>query len=292
MGQHQHRGVHSLRLTEFRGRLALDDVETGEVDALARACEAADGTDLKLELAVTSEGPAPAHWLARRDGRLIGYCGADDGADPEVCGMVHPRQRRAGVGAALLERMTDSLRARGRSSALVICEDVAPVAETWMARLGGTRAHSELRMVRPAGLTAPAPAGESILRRAEPGDVDGLVDLLSSGFPEHREAIRRLVGSRTGQDESLVAEDSSGIVATVRVVSRPRRKMIYGLVVREDLRGQRIGTRVMSEVLRLPEVAGSEIALEVEPGNAPAVRLYEGFGFQTSTTYRYLRLPL
>ena len=35
-----------------------------------------------------------------------------------------------------------------------------------------------------------------------------------------------------------------------------------------------------------------EVGLEVNPENTPAVRLYERFGFETVTTYRYMRLPI
>ena len=42
------------------------------------------------------------------------------------------------------------------------------------------------------------------------------------------------------------------------------------------------------ERLRTEGVA--DVGLEVDPENTPAVRLYERFGFETVTTYRYMRL--
>ena len=67
--------------------------------------------------------------------------------------------------------------------------------------------------------------------------------------------------------------------------------MSYGLVIDKDRGGQRLGTRVVAVVVdRLRSQGVIEVGLEVDPDNTPAVRLYERFGFQTVTTYRYLRL--
>ena len=67
--------------------------------------------------------------------------------------------------------------------------------------------------------------------------------------------------------------------------------MIYGFVIDKERRGQRLGTRMLEAVLtRLRAEGVAEVGLEVDPENTPAVRLYKAFGFETVTTYRYLRL--
>ena len=68
--------------------------------------------------------------------------------------------------------------------------------------------------------------------------------------------------------------------------------MIYGFVIDERRRGARLGTRMLAAVMaRLRAHGIPEVGLEVNPENTPAVRLYERFGFETVTTYRYMRLP-
>jgi len=41
---------------------------------------------------------------------------------------------------------------------------------------------------------------------------------------------------------------------------------------------------------RLSAAGVTEVGLEVDPDNAPAVRVYQAFGFEAITTYRYMRL--
>ena len=69
--------------------------------------------------------------------------------------------------------------------------------------------------------------------------------------------------------------------------------MIYGFVIDERRRGERIGTRMLATVLdQLRAERVAEVGLEVNPDNTPATRLYERYGFQTVTTYRYMRLAV
>jgi ribosomal protein S18 acetylase RimI-like enzyme len=213
--------------------------------------------------------------------------------------MVHPRRRREGIGAALLDRALAFCAARSRTSALVICEDAMPVAGDWMGRRGGTHDSTELRMVLDLTATPPpvaTPAGEPLLtlRQASGNDRRVLVDLLSGGFEGFdrtllEEMIRR--GEDAG-DESLIAWEGDQPVGTLRLVDIPRRAMVYGLVIRTALRGRGYGTATMRSALAILRGRGApQVSLEVEPDNSPAVRLYQGFGFRTVTTYRYWRVP-
>jgi ribosomal protein S18 acetylase RimI-like enzyme len=63
-------------------------------------------------------------------------------------------------------------------------------------------------------------------------------------------------------------------------------------VIDRNRRGRGLGTRMLHAALARLSAAGvTEVGLEVDPENAPAVRLYQAFGFETITTYRYMRLP-
>ena len=69
--------------------------------------------------------------------------------------------------------------------------------------------------------------------------------------------------------------------------------MIYGFVIDKGRRGERLGTRMLAGVMAQLRGEGvAEVGLEVDPENTPAVRLYERFGFETVTTYRYMRLAV
>lgn len=55
---------------------------------------------------------------------------------------------------------------------------------------------------------------------------------------------------------------------------------LHKIMVHPEFRGQGIGSALMKQAL---QTATSVVLLTVNPDNIPAVRLYEGFGFQTRT---------
>jgi ribosomal protein S18 acetylase RimI-like enzyme len=201
------------------------------------------------------------------------------------------------VATALLGEVRAAAGRRGRESFLVICEDSGPVALAWMRRLGATAAAAERRMT----LRLPSGSGDAgrrdrpvktrlELRSPGRGDRAALIGLLEDGFSESaQQVVDRLGAAPDG--ESLVAVDGSTVVGTLRLTTGSKRSMIYGFVIDRERRGQGLGTRMLDAALARLSAAGvAEVGLEVDPENAPAVRLYRAFGFETVTTYRYMRL--
>ena len=275
--------------------------ELEAVKALQFTCEKAGGQDLKLVLRDSRDNldwrQAPSQFLAVREKEIVGYVGVDDGQDAEICGMIHPRHRRAGIGTALLESALRAAAAMGRQSVLVICEDVAPAAVDWMRRRGGTLEMSEMRMVlgldrageKPNPSTGPTVA----LRESTAEDRPVLRHLLREGFPEtDDEVLDRMLSSHdTVEQESVIAWAGERPVGTMRLIETPERAMVYGLVNDRAVRGTGYGGAAMRAALDLlRQRGGTEVSLEVLPDNEPAVRLYTRLGFKTVTTYRYMRV--
>ncbi|MFI5287729.1 MAG: GNAT family N-acetyltransferase [Candidatus Dormibacteria bacterium] len=264
------------------GRARLGGEDRSNVDRVRRACEAAEPLDLKVELDEADHLGRPIHFLASAGDDVIGYAGLTAGDEAEVCGMVHPSWRGRGVGHALLAHLQTAGSDLGRASMLVICEDAGPVAIDWMRRLGASRESAERRMVvRLMATGTPSTADAPLeVRPASDADHDRVVELLGEEFSDRPEE-RRLVGL-----------DGAGIVGTLRLIESSQRTMIYGFVIDEGRRNTRLGTRMLAAVFeRLRADGVDEVGLEVDPDNIPAVRLYERFGFETVTTYRYMRLP-
>jgi ribosomal protein S18 acetylase RimI-like enzyme len=246
----------------------LTPVQCEAVIALKGECEAAQSIDLKLELAEADSGTQVNTFLAYAGAQLLGYCGIDAGAEAEVCGMVHPAHRRAGIGTGMLEAAIEAAATGGRTSVLVICEDAAPIAGDWMRRRDATLSQSEHRMLLALHRSAPPPGPTGTLRRADAGE---------------RQTV--------GRDETLVAYAGPTLIGTVRLVHSRTRSMIYGFVVDGALRGQGHGGAMLRATLERLRARGvSEVGLEVDPDNTAAVRLYTRFGFRVVTTYRYMRL--
>ena len=132
-----------------------------------------------------------------------------------------------------------------------------------------------------------APAGRPVssdppleVRPASDADHDAVVAVLGEEFIDHRQ--RRLVGV-----------EGATVVGTLRLIDASQRTMIYGFVIDERRRGQRLGTRMLAAVIAQLRAEGvGDVGLEVDPENTPAIRLYERFGFETVTTYRYMRLSI
>jgi ribosomal protein S18 acetylase RimI-like enzyme len=279
------------------GRTRLGPGDRRGIERLREVCESADPLDLKLELAEADVSGQPIHFLAEADGEVVGYAAITAVVNAEACGMVHPAFRRRGVATALLSEVRGAAARRGRESFLVICEDSGPVALAWMRRLGATAAAAERRMTLQlssgsAGAGRTDRAMETRLGLRPPGDADraALISLLEDGFSENAQQVAERLGAAT-DDESLVAVDAGNVVGTLRITMTSKRSMIYGFVVDREQRGRGLGTRMLDATLSRLSAAGvTEVGLEVDPENTPAVRLYRAFGFETVTTYRYMRL--
>lgn len=265
-----------------RGRARLDAVDRTRIEGLRRACEAAEPLDLKIELDESEPLERPIHFLAVSGDEVIGYAGVTHGDEAETCGMVHPAWRRQGVGTTLLGAVRGAAASLGRRSILVICEDAGPTAIEWMQRLGATLDSAERRMILPlTGLSVLAADAPLQIRPATDADRDTVVAIIGEEFDDYPDE-RRLVGIDGGE-----------VVGTLRLTGTAQRSMIYGFVIDESRRGQRLGTRMLAPVIdQLRAEGGVEVGLEVDPDNTPALRLYERYGFSPVTTYRYMCLAV
>jgi len=287
-----------MREWTVAARASLGPGDRRRIEHLREACESAEPLDLKLELDEADGSGQPIHFLAEADGDVIGYAAITAGVDAEACAMVHPAWRRRGMATALLGAVRAAAGRLRRESFLVICEDSGPVALAWMRRLGATAAAAEWRMtlrLRPGAADAgwPGRRAEASLELHRPTRADraALISLLADGFSESAEQVADRLARRT-DGESLVAVDGGQVVGTLRLTTTSRRSMIYGFVIDKQRRGRGLGTRMLGAVLDRLSAAGiTDVGLEVDPDNTPAVRLYQAFGFETITTYRYMRLP-
>jgi RimJ/RimL family protein N-acetyltransferase len=136
------------------------------------------------------------------------------------------------------------------------------------------------------------------IRRATPHDANALVELAES---VGREEGRWILGTgpwRSISDERrylrsiqrypdaavLVAEDAGHIVGRLSLSRDPhpasRHVADVGLMVAESHRRRGVGTALLDEAVTWARSAGvSKLELHVFPWNAPALGLYESFGF-------------
>lgn len=113
--------------------------------------------------------------------------------------------------------------------------------------------------------------------------------------PKKKEEVkeRNLSIEQSGQEILCTRADEEGLFSC-RI--RPYRDgyYIYGVLVREDMRGKGIATAAMRELLaridELPSaVATGGLYLQVGSYNESAMRLYRGLDFRTETEFVYYR---
>jgi RimJ/RimL family protein N-acetyltransferase len=137
------------------------------------------------------------------------------------------------------------------------------------------------------------------VRRAEQTDAPALVELAHAVSGEEGRWILATEGWRSVGDERrylktvqrhpdaavFVAEDDASIVGRLSLARDPhpasRHVADLGLMVAESHRRRGIGTLLLNEAVSWGRSVGvRKLELHVFPWNAPALQLYESFGFE------------
>ena len=139
------------------------------------------------------------------------------------------------------------------------------------------------------------------VRAREPRDIEAVHEVMSCpGVTRGTMQLpyRSLEGRREQyaqprlETHSLVAEIDSRVIGVLglHIESPSRRRHVgsIGMAVHDDFQGQGVGSALMAAMINLADnwLNLRRIELEVYTDNAPAIRLYEKFGFVTEGTMR------
>jgi mycothiol synthase len=220
------------------------------------------------------------------DGSLAGY--AQVGRDGTAELVVHPDQRRKGVGRMLLDRILSLGAAR------VWAHGDHPGAAALASAGGLTRTRSLWQMRRPLKDLLPEPvlpAGVTI-RSFEPGDESGWLAVNAAAFADHPEQGR---WTMTDLSQRLAEPwfDPAGLFVAFRgermvgfhwtKVERPDEGEVYVLGVDPAEQGTGLGRALLLIGLRRLRDRGlGQVTLYVEESNVGARRLYSSMGFVRS----------
>jgi putative acetyltransferase len=141
------------------------------------------------------------------------------------------------------------------------------------------------------------------VRRVEPSDYEAVQRILAAPkvvwgtlqlpFPSAEQWRRRLAEPREDLIRLVALVDDDEVVGLLGLQTfpnAPRRRHAgrLGMMVRDDWQGQGVGTALMEAAMDLADnwLNLKRLELTVYTDNAPALRLYEKFGFVTEGTLR------
>jgi ribosomal protein S18 acetylase RimI-like enzyme len=91
------------------------------------------------------------------------------------------------------------------------------------------------------------------------------------------------VGGSTAVFLALAGDEPVGMAGAFEPDEAPNRRRVFGVWVEPALRSQGVGRKLVETVMAWAEAVGADlIELWVNESNDPAVRLYEGLGFERS----------
>lgn len=279
----------------------LTPTELDGVSELEAVCQQADGGRLKLEWSALRnrvEGQTNDFiWLV--DGAVLGFVGLYQWRpiDLELCGMVHPRWRRAGIGSALYGAAAAEVARRSPRNALLIVDRNLESGRCFAEAFGGVLDHSEHRMQQARQPEERAGVPLVRVRPAGPADAEFVTACAAAAFEEEVPAVdladaavlSRLIGGTT----VIEAASSGERVGVLRVEREGGAASIYGFAVLPAEQGKGYGRAALLTVTSQLHRSGvGVVSLEVLATNDSALHLYTTCGFDPIGTEDYYSMPI
>lgn len=290
-------------------RPGLTAAEVSEAEPLLRACDAHEELALPLDLEPSEPGddPASRHLLYYESGALLGYLHLTGLRVPpsrhpaEVCGMVHPDQRRRGIGRRLLDAAGDLCRQHGVPRWNLVADEAGVSGKSFAAAVGGRFRLAEHRLLLdPAAVPPPEPRPEPLaLRRATPDDIPVAARIGAAAFGDSPDAIAApFTDDLRHPDRRLYLAAREGAanaeaIGCLRVVPTPSGVYITAFAVLPEHQGRGYGRQILLRtVATLLSEGWPTILIEVEAENRHALALYRACGFREIRSYGFYELPL
>lgn len=283
MNKDQHDGI--VRVA------ALSDAQRAAIVDLAALCREHEGLDLPLNLDPSEQVGASDQILSVIGDTIVGCVSLDGDAEIELCGMVHPTQRRCGIGRALLAAALTECRRRA-ASAMLICDHASAAGSAFAAAVGGVSCGGEHRMLLDVATVRPRLCEGMELRRAGEQDAELFAHMTAMAFEDPPGGVRaRVVKWLQQPPQHLYIATLAGVpIASLRASTNVAESRVYICTfgVLPAYRGRGYGRRVLGELIERLQVEGwRDIRIEVATDNHSAIAAYRACGFYAVTTYDF-----
>jgi mycothiol synthase len=294
--------IRSFRPEDFGGYVQLN-VEAEELDPTGRCTSA---QVLSEALGRPNHVPEEDLFVAEAAGKVVGYVDvrSELGIGRAVLDcLVHPEQRRKGLGTDLFHRASHRAREVGARVVHVSVLEENAAGKGLLAKLGFgfVRRFLELRRELSGLHLADAGQGALLSRHLQPGEEGKLAQIQNRSFAGTwgynptavEDVVYRLNMSGSSPEDVILIFAADRPVGYCWTLVDPEASAaagtnvgrIYMLGVDPDYRGSGIGKQALLAGLAHLKSKGIEVAeLTVDSQNAAACALYESGGFEISST--------
>ncbi|MGC6770276.1 GNAT family N-acetyltransferase [Enterococcus sp. LJL51] len=256
----------------------LDTNEQTAIEALRVSLEK-KGIAHKLDLDYLAENKHTKHLLFWTDKQLTAY-GVLTSYDPEELEVTIMLEKSQPVFEQIIDSLYSYIEDKPMNQFVVILDHKHQIMQDYLAAADCTYDFSEFYMTLSFEKFNQVDVTRVPLVSGETADAKELGRFLNDGedFELAREDLERF----------LLYKKDDTILSSLRIDESDNVFGIYGFVVKEQLRGQGIGRKVLTTALQ--DIMNNEpkkVYLEVETENANAVHLYQALGFEEQIQFDY-----
>jgi ribosomal protein S18 acetylase RimI-like enzyme len=274
----------------------LPDADLPSLRALLDRCNQFEGLELPIS-PTDFDSPAgfKTAFAVRSDGNLIGFAAMPDDPTPEASLMVHPDNRRHGIGRALVVTVRAECEHRNVASGLLVADRASPSARAFIAALQIPFRSSEFRLeLDPDAVDQSRPRNDRLtVRLATRDDRATLIRILMAAFAEPKSVVEPNVdlGLTQPTRDFYLAELDGIPIGAIRIGTWDGNGDVTAFGVLPEYQGKGLGRQILLDAVNcLLDRNVPRILIEVSVENRGALGLYESCGFHVQREYGYYRL--
>ena len=281
-----------------------------EIETIDRDGEDTSEEYLRASLAWPNYRPATDVWVAESQGNLVGYGLALEQPSQRctIYVVVHPEQRRKGLGSELLESTLDRAREFGAGNILVYANERNLGSDLFLKHHGFQEVGSSGSLKLLSGLEMPAaefPEGFTLKRYSEVNDPLILLKALNESYlgmwghqhnddpSEEERRSPRFLQYYSADDILLLFDEKNSIFGICSLKPQGKREsegewsdLLDGPGIIQEFRGQGYQRpMVLAGIEHLRKKGNRPITLEFWGDNQEALHIYRSLGFEMANRF-------